>query len=230
MSERDRLQEALGHRFKDEGLLSQALTHPSALPRGRKGQGDYERLEFLGDRVLGVVIAEWLFATYQDADAGRLARRFNELVRRETLAEVAREIGIDRDLTMADSERATGGAGKPAILADACEAVIGALFLDGGLAAAEGFVRRLWQDRVSGLRTAPQDPKTAIQEWAHAHGIEPPVYRVVAVEGPDHAPSFTIEAAFDRGQASATGRSKKETERRAAKALLAKVTGDKADE
>ena len=130
---------------------------------------------------------------------------------------------------MADSERATGGAEKPAILADACEAVIGALYRDGGLEVARAFIEKYWDDRVSGLRRAPQDPKTAAQEWAHAQGIEPPAYSIVAVEGPEHAPRFTIEARFARGAATATGGSKKEAERRAAAALLAELGEDVAD-
>ncbi|MEC9346311.1 MAG: ribonuclease III [Pseudomonadota bacterium] len=229
MESASRLAHALGHSFADPGLLRQALTHPSAILRGRKGHGDYERLEFLGDRVLGLVIADWLLVTYPDADAGHLARRFNELVRRETLAEVARETGINLEVRMADGERATGGADKPAILADVCEALIAALYLDGGLGAAESFVHRHWSERVTGLKRAPKDPKTAIQEWAHAAGIEPPVYRVVAVEGPDHAPAFTIEAAFARGRAVATGPSKKEAERRAAERLLGDMEGSAND-
>lgn len=223
METASRLERALGHRFSDPALLRQALTHPSAVLRGRRGHGDYERLEFLGDRVLGLIVADWLLASYRDADAGHLARRFNELVRRETLADVARAAGINQEVRLADGERATGGAEKPAILADVCEALIAALFLDGGLAAADRFVRHYWADRVTGLKSAPKDPKTAIQEWAHAAGIEPPVYRVVSVDGPDHAPEFTIEAAFARGCATATGPSKKEAERRAAERLLAEM-------
>lgn len=219
------LQGLLGHEFKDIALLNLALTHPSALSRGRKGRGDYERLEFVGDRVLGLLISEWLFDSYAKADVGRIASRYNELVRRETLAEVALEIGLDRCLIMADSERGTGGATKPAILADACEAVIAALYLEGGLDAARGFVRKLWHDRVVGLKQAPRDPKTEIQEMAHAEGAEPPTYTVIATDGPDHAPEFTIEAVCVLGSATATGASKKEAERNAARMLLQQIQG-----
>ena len=219
------LQTVLGHSFRDPDLLSLALTHPSALAKGRKGRGDYERLEFVGDRVLGLVISEWLYEFYRQADVGRIASRYNELVRRETLAEVALEIGLDKCLIMAASERGTGGASKPAILADACEAVIAALYLEGGLDAARDFVRRLWHDRVAGLKQAPRDPKTEIQELAHARGVEPPKYTVLATDGPDHAPMFTIEAACDLGTATAQGPSKKEAERSAARELLKQLQG-----
>ncbi|WP_417516071.1 ribonuclease III [Minwuia sp.] len=216
----------LGHRFAEPALLAEALTHPSALTRGRSDRAsDYERLEFLGDRVLGLVIAEQIYLGYTGANAGRLALRYNEMVRKETLAEIAVEIGLPDHIRMSDSERASGGLAKPAILADICEAVIGALFIDGGLEAAQRFILPVWKDRIAGLKKAPQDAKTALQEWAHAQGQEPPTYEVIAREGPDHAPSFTIRAALHAGSAEASGPSKKETERRAAKALLEKVTG-----
>ncbi len=219
------LQTLLGHSFRDPDLLSLALTHPSALAKGRKGRGDYERLEFVGDRVLGLVISEWLYQFYRQADVGRIASRYNELVRRETLAEIALEIGLDRCLIMAESERGTGGATKPAILADACEAVIAALYLEAGLDVARDFVRRFWRDRMAGLKQAPRDPKTEIQELAHANGMEPPKYTVLAMDGPDHAPLFTIEAACGLGTATAQGASKKEAERAAARQLLQQVQG-----
>jgi len=215
-----------GHSFRDPSLLAQALTHPSALLRGRQDrEGDYERLEFLGDRVLGLIVAEHIFHQYPAANAGEIAKRFNEMVRRETLAEVAVETGLDQRIRMSASEEQTGGRRKPAILADICEAVIGALYLDGGEAAARGFILDFWTDRIAGLKRAPQDPKTAIQEWAHAHGMEPPLYEVVKRSGPDHAPVFTIRAEMKAGTAEATGPSKKEAEREAAARLLKNVEG-----
>jgi len=218
--------EFAGHRFRDPALLNQALTHPSALARGRNDSAaDYERLEFLGDRVLGLIVAERIFRDYPDANAGNIAKRFNEMVRRETLAEVAFETGIDQRIIMSDGEAQSGGREKPAILADVCEALIGALYLDGGMEAAGRFVSDHWKDRVAGLKRAPQDPKRAIQEWAHAMGMEPPDYRVVSRDGPDHAPVFTITARLDAGEATASGASKKEAERRAAAELL-RIVGD----
>ncbi|ANK79796.1 MAG: ribonuclease III [Rhizobiales bacterium NRL2] len=217
------LERALGHAFADRGRLQEALTHPSALQRGRAERGDYERLEFLGDRVLGLVIAMAIFREYPDANAGHMARRYNEMVRKETLAEVALETGLAGYIRMSPGERETGGLEKPAILADICEAVIGALYLDGGLPAAERFIGERWRVRIAGLEKAPKDSKTALQEWAHAHGIEPPEYELVAARGPDHAPEFTVRARFARGEAEATGSSKKVAERRAAETLLGKV-------
>jgi ribonuclease-3 len=210
-----------GHSFRDPALLTEALTHPSALKRGRNdAAGDYERLEFLGDRVLGLVIATLIHSEFPKANAGDIAKRYNELVRRETLAEVALKIGLDQMIIMSDGEAQTGGRAKPAILADVCEALIGALYLDGGLEAAETLVLPQWQARVAGLKRAPQDPKMAIQEWAHANGMEPPAYDVISRDGPDHAPLFTIRAQLTAGEATAAGTSKKDAERQAAAKLL----------
>ena len=217
----------VGHRFADPALLREALTHPSSLKQGRRDRAsDYERLEFLGDRVLAVLMAEQVYLTYPKADAGNLAKRFNELVRRETLAEVAVEIGLPGHIILSDQERRSGGLAKPAILADVCEAVIGALYLDGGMEAARAFVVPNWQDRVAGLKKTPQDPKMALQEWAAAEGHEPPAYEIVNREGPDHAPVFTISVSTAGDSAVASGGSKKEAERQAAKTLLERMTHD----
>ena len=213
-----------GYSFRDPALLTEALTHPSALKRGRNDSGrDYERLEFVGDRVLGLIIASRLHRDYPKANAGDIAKRFNEMVRRETLAEVATDAGIGSLIRMSEGEEQTGGRAKPAILADVCEALIGALYLDGGLEASESFVLSHWEDRIAGLRRTPQDPKMTIQEWAHANGMEPPVYRVLSRDGPDHAPTFTVSAVIDAGEATASGTSKKEAERQAAARLLQMV-------
>ncbi len=210
--------------FRDALLLTEALTHPSALKRGRNDAArDYERLEFLGDRVLGLIIASRIHSAYPKANAGDIAKRFNEMVRRETLAEVAVETGIDQLIHMSEGEEQTGGRAKPAILADVCEALIAALYLDGGLKAAEDFVLPNWKDRVAGLKRTPQDPKMAIQEWAHANRMDPPVYTIISRDGPDHAPRFTISARIDAGEATAAGASKKEAERQAAAKLLEMV-------
>lgn len=220
------LETTLGHDFADRALLVQALTHPSALLRGRAEKGDYERLEFLGDRVLGVVVATAIFRDYPDANAGQMAQRYNEMVRKETLAEVARETGLAEHIRMSQGERETGGTDKPAILADICEALIGALYLDGGLDVAERFILAHWSERLAGLKKAPKDSKMALQEWAHAQGIEPPSYETVGASGPDHAPEFTVRVSFARGSAEARGPSKKAAERRAAKQLLRQVEAE----
>lgn len=218
-----------GHRFRDASLLTEALTHPSALKRGRNDDArDYERLEFVGDRVLGLVVASRIHRDYPRANAGDIAKRFNEMVRRETLAEIAVETGVDQMIRMSEGEEQTGGRAKPAILADVCEALIGALYLDGGLEAAESFILSNWKDRIAGLKRTPQDAKMAIQEWAHANGMEPPVYTVVSRDGPDHAPMFTISAVIDAAEATASGLSKKDAERQAAAKLL-KIVRDSND-
>ena len=229
MSSRDRseLCEALGHKFNHLELLEEALTHPSAVksgPRAKISRRDYERLEFLGDRVLGLVVADDLLARFEDADAGQLARRYNALVRRETLADVALAIGLGPYLHLAKGERVAGGAGKPAILANTCEAVIGALFLDGGLPAASRFIHQYWDERADALVRAPMDPKTELQELAHAMGMMAPTYSLIEREGAAHDPTFTIEAAVD-GHPTAQGRggSKRVAEQAAAAALLVEI-------
>lgn len=226
---RTELHEILGYVFERNELLDEALTHPSAVKGGRRASArhsDYERLEFLGDRVLGLVIADDLLARFEDADAGQLARRYNALVRRETLADVAREIDLGAYVNLARGERGAGGADKPAILANACEALIGALFIDGGLDAAAQFIHRYWDSKTVALVRAPMDAKTKLQEWAHAKGMNAPAYNLLAQEGAAHDPTFTIEAAVP-GYAAAQGRgsSKRIAEQEAAAALLAEIDG-----
>ena len=215
----------LGHDFERPALLREALTHPStggSARRGGRQVGNYDRLEFVGDRVLGLVIASHLFDRYRDADAGQLARRYNALVRRETLTEVAAQIGLGEFLILSRSERESGGAEKPTILANACEAMIGALFIDGGFDVARQFVLCHWSAMAEDPSGAPKDAKTALQEWAHKHQADsPPQYVIVAEEGPPHQPMFTVELrlvgrAPTRGQAS----SKRAAEQHAAQAML----------
>jgi ribonuclease-3 len=211
----------LGHSFGDAALLEQALTHPSAASPARS---DNQRLEFLGDRVLGLCIAEALLQAYPDAAEGALAPRLNALVRRETLAEVAAEIGLGQHLRLGRSESISGGRRKAAILADATEAVIAALYLDGGMAAAQAFIARHWRGRLRDLAALPTDAKTQAQEWAQARGLAPPAYRLTARSGPDHAPVFTVEATLQTGEtARGEARSKKTAEQEAATALLAQL-------
>lgn len=220
----DDLSSILGHRFRDPGVLEEALTHSSVeRPRGQ-AKGDYERLEFLGDRVLGLVIADLLLHLYPESDAGALARRFNTLVRRESLAEVAEQIGLGAHIRLSKSEHGAGGRRKPAILADVCEAVIGALYVDGGLEPAAGFIRRYWDPMAEKLARAPKDAKTALQEWAHARGLEGPVYEVVGQAGPDHDTVFTVEVRLKgREPAKGEGRSKRVAEQGAAEVMLKRL-------
>ncbi len=211
----------LGHHFGDPALLEQAVTHPSATSPARP---DNQRLEFLGDRVLGLIVAEALLAAYPGEAEGALAPRFNALVRRETLAEIAGEIGLGEFLRLGRSEATGGGRSKKAILADAMEAVIAALFLDGGMAAAQHFILARWQGRIEAPDTAPMDAKTRLQEWAQGRGMALPAYAVTGREGPDHAPRFTVEARLESGETAAgQAGSKKQAEQIAATALLARL-------
>jgi ribonuclease-3 len=211
----------LGHRFGDPELITRALTHSSLSSATRP---DNQRLEFLGDRVLGLVMAEAVLAQDAAASEGQLAPRFNALVRKETCAEVAREIDLGAVLRLGKSEMTTGGRRKTALLGDAMEAVIAAVYLDGGFAAAKAVVLRLWGDRVAAVEADARDAKTALQEWAQARGMAPPAYVELGREGPDHAPVFRVAARLADGRsAEAEGRVKRQAEQAAARALLERV-------
>lgn len=211
----------LGHRFERPELLNQAVTHASMSSANRD---DNQRLEFLGDRVLGLVMAEALLALDPRATEGQLAPRFNALVRKETCADVAREIDLGAVLRLGRSEMLSGGRRKLALLGDAIEAVIAAVYLDGGFDAAKTVILTLWGARVHEVEDDARDAKTALQEWAQARGLPPPRYDQTARTGPDHAPVFTITARLENGQqASATAGSKRQAEQAAAKTLLAEL-------
>lgn len=214
----DTLEARLGHVFSDRSLLERALIHGSAANEHRR---DNERLEFLGDRVLGLLAAEALIRRFPAATEGELAPRLNALVRRETCAAVAEELGLDRHIVLAASEIRAGGRRKPAILADACEAVMAALYLDGGLEAAGLLFDAWWLARLESLDTVPLDAKTRLQEWAQGLGRGVPVYRVTERYGPDHAPHFVVAVQVE-GVAPETGegRTKRVAEQAAALALL----------
>lgn len=213
----------IGHRFARPDLLREALTHGSVASATRP---DNQRLEFLGDRVLGVVIAEALYTADHDAREGTLARRYNALVRKETCAEVARAVDLGAALRLGRSEMLSGGRRKEAILGDALEAVIAAVHLDAGFEAARALVLRLWADRLARGAEVARDPKTALQEWAQARGQAPPVYAETGRDGPDHAPSFTVEARLESGEAAAAqAGSKRQAEMAAAAALLERMQG-----
>jgi len=192
------LAEKLGHLFATPRLLEEALTHPSlagSSGRQKKKGAPYERLEFLGDRVLGLVIAEWLYETFPVAAEGEMAKRHAALVNRDALRAIATEIGLGKFVRLARGEDvgASGGRKNIATLPDAMEAVIGALYLDGGFDAARTFIHKYWQRDIAVSET-PADPKTTLQEWAQGQGLPLPVYRVVTHSGPAHAPKFMIEA------------------------------------
>jgi ribonuclease-3 len=188
------LERTLGVGFLDRGLLEQALTHVSAAKGARIRLDSYQRLEFLGDRVLGLAVSDMLYRTFPDAEEGDLSRRLAELVRRESCAEVAIDWNLGRFLRLGAGEAQSGGRKKTAILADICEAVIGAVFLDQGFAAATGCVERAWSGRMLKPHRPLRDAKTVLQEWAQARGLPAPLYREIGRSGPDHAPDFEISA------------------------------------
>ncbi|RVV97480.1 ribonuclease III [Mesobaculum littorinae] len=213
----------LGHDFARPELLRRALTHSSISSLSRP---DNQRLEFLGDRVLGLVMADALLRADRAAAEGLLAPRFNALVRKETCADIASQIGLGQVLKLGRSEQMSGGRRKAALLGDAMEAVIAAVYLDAGLDAARQVILRLWGSRIDTVEADARDPKTSLQEWAQGRGEPPPVYTETARTGPDHAPVFTIEARLAGGQtAVAEAGSKRAAEQAAARALLDKVTG-----
>ncbi|HXQ68404.1 MAG TPA: ribonuclease III [Alphaproteobacteria bacterium] len=218
------LEEALGHKFKRLELLDQALTHRSAVKAHGKVPEGYERLEFLGDRVLGLLVAEFLVHRFPREQEGELTRRHTALVRRDSLVRVARGIALGDNLRLSKGEAEAGGRKSPTLLADACEAVIAALYLDGGLEAARPFIERHWSPLIEEDETPPRDAKTSLQEWAQGQRLPLPVYRTVAVEGPSHEPMFTIAVSVEGlPAAEARGRSKRAAEQAAATRLLASV-------
>jgi len=215
----------LGHDFARPALLAEALTHLSATERR---SATYERLEFLGDRVLGLIVAEALLERFPKEREGDIAKRHVALVRREALAQVARTIRLGDYLKLSRSEADAGGRDNDALLADAMEAVIAALYLDGGLEAARRFVLRAWESQLAVSGRPPQDAKTGLQEWAQGRGLPLPAYREVGREGPAHQPVFTVEVTVSGHEAAAgTGPSTRVAEQEAAQALLDRVTKGK---
>ncbi|MCX8954466.1 ribonuclease III [Ruegeria sp. NA] len=214
-------QQRLGYEFADPELLVRALTHGSVSSSTRP---DNQRLEFLGDRVLGLVMATALLEADKKASEGQLAPRFNALVRKEACADVARQIDLGAVLKLGRSEMLSGGRRKQALLGDAMEAVIAAIYRDAGFEAARDVILALWGDRIHKVEADARDAKTALQEWAQARGQKPPSYVEVKRSGPDHAPVFTIAARLQDGtEAQATAGSKRQAEQAAAKALLERV-------
>jgi ribonuclease-3 len=214
-------QAKLGHRFSKPDLLVQAVTHSSLSSATRP---DNQRLEFLGDRVLGLVMAEALLGADRAAAEGQLAPRFNALVRKETCADVARDLGLGEVMKLGRSEMMSGGRRKEALLGDALEALIAAVYLDAGFAAARDVVLRLWGSRIGAVEQDARDAKTSLQEWAQARGMAPPVYTEAAREGPDHQPVFTVQVTLATGETElARAGAKRLAEQQAARALLARM-------
>ena len=214
----DWVEEKTGYRPRALTLFELALTHAS------KSAENYERLEFLGDRVLGLATAAWLYELFPDDPEGRLSRRLNDLVSRTSCAAIARDIGVPDRMRLGKQARDDGAFDSDNVLGDAVEALIGAVFLDGGFAEAAEVVQRLWAARVSELERAPKHPKSALQEWAAANSRKPPVYALVDRSGPQHAPAFIVEVTIPGvGEARGEGASKQEAETAAAEALLGQV-------
>ena len=207
--------ERLGHEPKDLTLFERALTHSSL------GRDSYERLEFLGDRVLGLAIGRWLYERFDAEPEGQLSRRHNALVARETCAEIGRVLGVPAMIRLGKQARDDGASNSENVVGDVVEALIGALMLDGGIDAAEGFVRRCWAPHLDSQGRAPIHAKSALQELAAARGYSPPVYEIVGRSGAQHNPRFTVRVAIrNAGEATAEGSSKQEAETTAATALL----------
>jgi len=217
------LQELVGYRFNKPSLLDEALTHPSL-----SGAYNYQRLEFLGDRVLGLSIATWLLEAYPLEAEGHLNRRFTALVRKETLAKMARQLQIVKAIKLTPGAESEGTREKEAVQADVCEAVIGAMYLDGGYAVADEFIRKHWVPLVNEATEASRDNKTLLQEWCQGRALPLPKYEVIGRSGLDHSPVFTIQVIVEgKGTAEAEGTAKRLAEQAAAKTLYATLSGEK---
>ena len=216
----------LGHHFARPGLLHEALTHRSAAAAarpGKKGAGSNERLEFVGDRVLGLLIAEWLAERFPHEQEGALGRRLAHLVSQPVLAAIAEQSGLPAILAVAPGESRAGVRRRATVLADATEATLGALYLDGGITAARRFVRRAWDPAMTGQADPPKDAKTALQEWAQQRGLPLPEYTVANRQGPSHAPVFAIAVTVANHTGTGTAGTKRAAEQEAANTLLGKL-------
>lgn len=214
------LEKTLGYSFKDPELLKNALTHSS-----RGEAKNYERLEFLGDRVLGLVVADMLYCAFPNEKEGDLAKRLASLVQGTTLAKLSPRISLGEYILFSDAEAAAGGAENDHILADVFEAVIGAMYVDGGFAPCQTFITEHWKDVLHTMKEPPLHPKTAIQEWAQSKGLPLPLYEISGQSGPDHAPVFEIQLIVKGHEAiTASGKSRAEAEKNAAKAFMKGVS------
>lgn len=210
--------ERLGHRFRTPALLEEAVTHRSL------GAPNYERLEFLGDRVLGFVIAAHLFRAFPEEAEGHLTRRFHQLVSRQSCAAIARKLDVPAVVRLNSQARADGGSESDNILGDVVEAIIGAIWVDSGDGSAEAFIHRAWSDRLGDVPSVGKHPKSAVQEWALARGLAPPAYELVRRSGPHHAPRFRVRLEVaGHGAIETTGLSKQDAETEAARQFLERV-------
>ncbi len=210
-----KVEKCISYTFQDKALLQLALTHSSL------GDINYERLEFLGDRVLGIIIAEDIYRRFEAEREGSLARRLSALVRKETLAEVSVESGLSQFVLVSEHEKYGQAYENESVFADVVESVLGAMYLDGGLDVCRAYIETNWGERLQTLEKPTADPKTALQEWLQARGMDTPDYVIAEKQGPDHAPEFTIEVQIQGvNSVSATGNSKRSAEKKAAKKML----------
>ncbi len=215
----EQLEQDIGHTFQNQQFITKALTHSST-----GAAQNYERLEFLGDRVLGLVVAELLFKTFPNEAEGDLAKRLAALVQGTFLARVAHEMNIGHYIMFSDAERISGGAENENILADVMEAVIGALYLDGGFEKCQALIVRLWSSHLHEMHEPPQHPKTMLQEWAQSKSLELPLYEIIGQSGPDHSPVFDVKLSVaGYGEVIAHGRSRQAAEKDAAALFLKKI-------
>ncbi|MDA7569111.1 ribonuclease III [Pseudemcibacter sp.] len=221
-SQYSELYEILGYSFKDESLIREALTHPSL-----EGTPSYQRLEFIGDRVLGLAIAAWMFELHPNADEGGLASRHTNLVRREACAKIAADLNLGDFIHMAKSSEDTGGRKRETIIADVCESVIGAIYLEAGYLEAEKFIRKFWHEMAHNVKVAKRDAKTRLQELVQSRGKSTPVYTTIDKKGPDHQPTFTIVVSVQgEGEETAKGFSKRDAEQLAAEKILKRLKSE----
>jgi ribonuclease-3 len=213
----------VGYTFGDPSLLTTALTHVSALKTARRRGDSYQRLEFLGDHVLGLIVSDMLYRTYPKANEGELSKRLADLVRKETCADVAKSLGLLEGIKLGQVGATADARLRTSVIGDICEAVIGAIFLDGGYPAAEQFVQRNWEERMRTLKRPSRDPKTVLQEWAQGRGLPSPVYREVERTGPHHDPVFRIAVDVPGlPSAEGVGGNKRAAEKLAASAMIAR--------
>jgi ribonuclease-3 len=211
----------IGHKFADSNLLVSAMTHVSALKPSRKRGESYQRLEFLGDHVLGLIVSDMLYRSFPNADEGELSKRLADLVRKESCADVAKSLGLTDDIKLGAVGAGAGARLRKSVLGDICEAVIGAVYLDGGYQAASEFVERNWTERMKKPRRPLRDPKTVLQEWAQGKGLPTPVYREVERTGPHHDPQFRVAVDLPGlAPAEGIGGSKRAAEKVAASVMI----------
>lgn len=217
------IEQRIGHTFADPSLLATAFTHVSALKSARNRADSYQRLEFLGDHVLGLIVSDMLYRAFPKADEGELSKRLADLVRREACADVARSLGLDEAIKLGSVGAGASARLRKSVLGDICEAVIGAIFLDGGYKASVAFVESNWTERMRKPVRPLRDPKTVLQEWAQGKKLPTPSYREVERTGPHHDPQFRVVVELPGLKpAEGIGGSKRAAEKVAATAMLAR--------